>query len=216
MPNQAQAQHHTDRVHREDKRHIQPRDVYVLRQVVHGTLNLEMAATPAMVRFACEVKPDHVTLVPERREERTTEGGLDVLGQFDRVAAAVARCRDAGLEVSLFIDPHPAQVEASLRAGAQAVELHTGRYADAPPPHEQARELGALAVAGARVLECGLALHAGHGLNYQNVGPVVRIDDMAELNIGHSIVARAVMVGMEGAVREMKNCLMHARNRRYA
>jgi pyridoxine 5-phosphate synthase len=156
------------------------------------------------------VRPDQVTLVPERRAEVTTEGGLDVAGQFERVAAAAARCRDAGLEVSLFIDPDPAQVEASLRAGARAVELHTGRYADAPNPSAQARELGALTLAGAEAVARGLALHAGHGLNYRNVGPVALIDGMAELNIGHSIVSRAVMVGMERAVRDMKECMARA------
>src|SRR5262249_44012821 len=128
----------------------------------------------------------------------------------DRVAETVERCLEAGLEVSLFIDPDADQVEASLRAGARAVELHTGRYADAPTPSDQARELGALTIAGGKALACGLALHAGHGLNYQNVGPVALIEGMAELNIGHSIVSRAVMVGMEHAVREMKQCIMHA------
>jgi pyridoxine 5-phosphate synthase len=170
-----------------------------------------MSVEPAIVQIAVEVRPDQVTLVPERRAEVTTEGGLDVAGQFDRVADAVARCRGAGLEVSLFIDPDPAQVDASLRAGARAVELHTGRYADAPSPTEQARELGALTIAGAEAVARGLALHAGHGLNYQNVAPVALIDGMAELNIGHSIVSRAVLVGLERAVRDMKACLLHAR-----
>ena len=196
---------------REDRRHIQDRDLTVLRETVRTRLNLEIAIDPSVVEIAIKVRPEQVTLVPERRAELTTEGGLDVVGQFDRVAAAVARCRDAGLEVSLFVGPDPAQVEASLRAGAHAVELHTGRYADATTPSEQARELGALAVAGARAVSCGLRLHAGHGLNYQNVGPVALIDDVAELNIGHSIVARAVFAGLERAVRDMKTCMLEAR-----
>jgi pyridoxine 5-phosphate synthase len=199
---------------REDRRHIQDRDVRLLRETVRVRLNLEMSIDPAIVTIACALRPDQVTLVPERRAELTTEGGLDIIGQFDRVAEAVARCREAALHVSLFIDPDPEQVEASLRAGAQAVELHTGRYADAASASDQARELGALSIAGARTMACGLALHAGHGLNYQNVGPVALIEGMDELNIGHSIISRAVMVGMEAAVREMKTCMANACNAR--
>jgi pyridoxine 5-phosphate synthase len=176
---------------------------------VRVRLNLEMSVAPEIVTFALQTRPEQVTLVPERRTELTTEGGLDVAGQFDRVAPVVERCRDAGLEVSLFIDPDPAQVEAAHRAGAKAVELHTGRYADAPTPRDQARELGALAIAGAETIARGLGLHAGHGLNYQNVGPVALIDGMLELNIGHSIVSRAVLVGMDAAIREMKTCMAH-------
>jgi len=201
---------------REDRRHIQDRDLLVLRETVRTRLNLEMSVEPEVVAIAVKVRPDQVTLVPERRAEVTTEGGLDVVGQFDRVSEAVARCVDAGLEVSLFIDPDPAQVDASLRAGARAVELHTGRYADAATPSDQARELGALTLAGAEAVARGLALHAGHGLNYQNVGPVSLIDAVAELNIGHSIVSRAVLVGMEQAVRDMKACVTDARGGRYA
>jgi pyridoxine 5-phosphate synthase len=170
-----------------------------------------MAIESEIIAIAIGVRPDQVTLVPERRAEVTTEGGLDVVGQFERVAAAVTRCRDAGLEVSLFIDPRPDQVEASLRAGASAVELHTGRYADAPSEQDRARELHALTQAGSRASALGMNLHAGHGLNYQNVAPVLLIADMAELNIGHSIVSRAVLVGMENAVREMKTCMINAR-----
>jgi pyridoxine 5-phosphate synthase len=194
---------------REDRRHIQDRDVRLLRETVRVRLNLEMSVAPEIVTFALQTRPEQVTLVPERRTELTTEGGLDVAGQFDRVAPVVERCRDAGLEVSLFIDPDPAQVEAAHRAGAKAVELHTGRYADAPTPRDQARELGALAIAGAETIARGLGLHAGHGLNYQNVGPVALIDGMLELNIGHSIVSRAVLVGMDAAIREMKTCMAH-------
>ncbi|MFO0907915.1 MAG: pyridoxine 5'-phosphate synthase [Isosphaeraceae bacterium] len=148
--------------------------------------------------------------MPERREEVTTEGGLDVEGQFERVAEATRRCRDAGLEVSLFIDPDVAQVDASVRAGAVAIELHTGRYADVFDAASRDREFEALRTAGAHAVSCGLHLHAGHGLNYLNVGPVATIPHMAELNIGHSIVSRAVFVGMERAVREMKTCLFEA------
>lgn len=197
---------------REDRRHIQDRDLRVLRETVRTRLNLELSVEPEIVAIAAQVRPDQVTLVPERRAEVTTEGGLDVVSHFDRVVAAVSRCRDAGIAVSLFIDPDVRQVDASLRAGARAVELHTGRYADAPGPSDQARELGALAIAGAETLARGMTLHAGHGLNYQNVGPVAIIEGMAELNIGHSIVSRAVMVGMERAVREMKACMLQARN----
>jgi len=196
---------------REDRRHIQDRDLRLLRETVAVGLNLEMSVEPGIVEIAVRTRPDQVTLVPERRTELTTEGGLDVVGQFARVAEAVARCRDAGLAVSLFIDPDPAQVEASRRAGAGAVELHTGRYADAPTGADRERERRALADAGAGAVALGLALHAGHGLNYQNVGPVAAIAGMAELNIGHSIVSRAVFVGMEKAVREMKTCILQAR-----
>jgi pyridoxine 5-phosphate synthase len=195
---------------REDRRHIQDRDLRLLRETVQTRLNLEMSVEPAIVAIALEIRPDQVTLVPERRAELTTEGGLDVVGQRARVSEAVARLAGAGLEVSLFIDPEPAQVEAARQVGAAAVELHTGRYADAAHPADRARELGALTAAGAAAVAAGLALHAGHGLNYQNVGSVAVIPSMAELNIGHSIVARAVFTGMERAVHDMKICLIGA------
>ena len=201
---------------REDRRHIQDRDLRLLRETVQTRLNLEMSVEPAIVAIALELRPDQVTLVPERRAELTTEGGLDVIGQRSRVSEAVARLKGAGLEVSLFIDPDVAQVEESRALGAFAVELHTGRYADAPHPADRARELAALTTAGAAAVAAGLALHAGHGLNYQNVGPVAVIPAMAELNIGHSIVARAVFSGMERAVHDMKMCLIHASGRRLA
>lgn len=193
---------------REDRRHIQDRDLRLLRETVKVRLNLELAVDPAIIAIALETRPDQVTFVPERRAELTTEGGLDVIGQRDRVAEAISRCRDAGLEVSLFIDPDPAQVELSAELGAQAVELHTGRYADATSEAEEARELAALIGAGGITLDLGLKLHAGHGLNYQNVGAVARVRGMTELNIGHSIISRAVFVGLERAVREMKDCLI--------
>ncbi|HEU5117117.1 MAG TPA: pyridoxine 5'-phosphate synthase, partial [Isosphaeraceae bacterium] len=192
---------------REDRRHIQDRDVRVLRETVRTRLNLEASVELAIVAFALEVRPDQVTFVPERREELTTEGGLDVVRHRDRVREAVERCRAAGLEVSLFIDPHREQVEASAALGVQAVELHTGRYADALTAEAVARELEALRLAGEAAVALGLALHAGHGLNYQNVRAVARLAGMAELNIGHSIIARAVFAGLEQAVRDMKSCL---------
>jgi pyridoxine 5-phosphate synthase len=201
---------------REDRRHIQDRDLRLLRETVQVRLNLELALDPAIVALAVQVRPDQVTFVPERRAELTTEGGLDVAGQLERVRAAVAQCRAAGLEVSLFIAADPAQVEAAVRAGAGAVELHTGRYAGAVAPAERARELGALTLAGSAAVAAGLALHAGHGLTYQNVGPVALIAEMAELNIGHSLVARAVFVGLERAVRDMKACLEAARTSTFA
>jgi pyridoxine 5-phosphate synthase len=194
---------------REDRRHIQDRDLRLLRETVTTRLNMELSIDPAIVAIALEVRPDQVTFVPERREEVTTEGGLDVVGQRSRVAGAVARCRDAGLDVSLFIDPEIRQVEAAAALGVAAVELHTGRYADAAGAADRAREFDALVRAGAATKALGLALHAGHGLNYLNVGPVARIDGMAELNIGHSIVSRAIFEGMERAVREMKDYISH-------
>ncbi len=195
---------------REDRRHIQDRDVRVLRETVRCRLNLEAAIEPEMVRLALTTRPDQVTFVPERRQEVTTEGGLDVLAEQVRAAEAVTRCHEAGLSVSMFIDPSIEQVEASARLGVAAVELHTGRYADASEGADRARELEALAIASKRAVALGLALHAGHGLNYENVGAVARLPGMAELNIGHSIVSRAVMVGMERAVQEMKAAILVA------
>jgi pyridoxine 5-phosphate synthase len=177
---------------REDRRHIQDRDLRLLRETVHVRLNLELAAEPGVMAIALEVRPDQVTFVPERREELTTEGGLDVAGQSARVGQAVARCRDQGIEVALFIDPDPRQVEAALATGAAALELHTGRYANAPEGPARARELAALRAAAQATVAAGLELHAGHGLNYRNVAPVARLDRMAELNIGHSIISRSI------------------------
>lgn len=193
---------------REDRRHIQDRDLRLLRETTQTRLNLEMAAEPAIVAIALETRPDQVTLVPERRAELTTEGGLDVIGQRDRVARAIEACHGAGIAVSLFIDPDLAQVRASAELGVVAVELHTGRYADARRPDDVARELAALVDAGACVRDLGLALHAGHGLNYANVASVARIVGMAELNIGHSIVSRSVFVGLREAVRSMKAAIL--------
>jgi pyridoxine 5-phosphate synthase len=195
---------------REDRRHIQDRDVRLLRETVQVRLNLEMALEPSVVALALEIKPDQVTLVPERRAELTTEGGLDVAGQKARVAAALAHCRDAGIEVAFFIDPDLTQVDASVELGASALELHTGRYADAPWGAGRERELELLRVAAAATVAAGVELHAGHGLNYQNVAPVARLPKMEELNIGHSIVSRAVFIGLKQAVFEMKTCIATA------
>jgi pyridoxine 5-phosphate synthase len=194
---------------REDRRHIHDRDLRLLRETVQCRLNLELAIEPSIVDLALVSRPDQVTFVPERRAELTTEGGLDVIGQRGRVADAVARCREAGLEVSLFIDPSLDQVAASAGLGVDAVELHTGRYADAVDSASIARELDALVKAGAEAKRLGLTLHAGHGLNYRNVAAVARIAGMAELNIGHSIVARAIFSGLREAVRTMKDALLH-------
>lgn len=189
---------------REDRRHIQDRDLRILRETVTAKLNLELACDSDVVRIACEVKPDQATLVPERREEVTTEGGLDVVAQAKKVADAVARLRDAGIAVSLFLDPDLAQIEAGGRLKADAVELHTGRYALARPGKARQRELKQLEEAGCAVRQQRMALHAGHGLTYHNVLPIAAMEEMHELNIGHSIVARALMVGFAEAVREMK------------
>lgn len=189
---------------REDRRHICDRDLRILRETVAVKLNLEMACEPKIIEIAREAKPDQATLVPERREEITTEGGLDVAGQYDRVALAVDRLREAGVSVSLFLDPDPRQIEQAARLAVDAVELHTGQYALAPPGAEQEKELDNLIKVGALVRQTGLTLYAGHGLTYRNVKPVAAIEGMRELNIGHSIIARAIMVGLQEAVREMK------------
>lgn len=193
---------------REDRRHISDRDLRVLRETVTVKLNLEMACDSGVLEIACATKPDQATLVPERREEVTTEGGLDVAGQRSRVADVVARLRAAGISVSLFLDPDPRQIDAGAGLGADAIELHTGQYALARPGAEQERQLAVVRDAARRVRQAGLALHAGHGLTYRNVRPIAAIDDMHELNIGHSIVARALMVGFQQAVREMKDLLL--------
>ncbi|REJ95008.1 MAG: pyridoxine 5'-phosphate synthase [Planctomycetota bacterium] len=189
---------------REDRRHIQDRDLRVLRETVQVKLNLEMAADEEMTRIAIEVGPEQCTLVPEKREEVTTEGGLDVVANRDRVQRCVEQLLAAGREVSLFIDPDESQITAAAELGAHGVELHTGRYADAADESLRNEELAALVAAGRAALDHGLLLHMGHGLTYRNVVPVARIEGVSELNIGHSIVARAVMVGFERAVREMK------------
>jgi len=188
---------------REDRRHIQDRDVRVLKETVAIKLNLELSVADEIIGIACDVKPNQATIVPERREEVTTEGGLDVVTHRAAVAKAIQRLKAAGISVSLFLDPDPQQIELAQHLIADAVELHTGKYALARGAARQ-EQLIALTTAGKLVKDLGLTLHAGHGLNYQNVIPVARIPQMHELNIGHAIVSRAVLVGMERAVREMK------------
>jgi pyridoxine 5-phosphate synthase len=189
---------------REDRRHIQDRDLRVMKETVQVKLNLEMAAADEVTRIALDVCPDQATLVPEKREEVTTEGGLDVIGNRERVRACIEKLQNAGIEVSLFIDPDLRQIDAAVELGVPAVELHTGRYADAESAVDQEQEYQTLVQAGAHAVSAGLLLHMGHGLTYRNVSRIATIPDVGELNIGHSIVARAVMVGMVQAVREMK------------
>ena len=200
---------------REDRRHIQDRDVRVLRETVPVGLNLEMACADEIVRVAVETKPDQVTFVPEKRQELTTEGGLDVVGNYAAVERASRAVADAGISVALFIDPDVRQVDAARKLGATAIEFHTGTYADAQTPAGAAKHLEQLARAAAHAVEAGLHVHMGHGLNYLNVKPIVRIPGVEELNIGHSIVSRAVLVGMAQAVRDMKAAMTeHYPNRR--
>lgn len=194
---------------REDRRHIQDRDLPLLRQTVTVELNLEMACTDEMVQIALDLRPDQVTLVPERRQEITTEGGLDVARTQVALADAVQRVQGEGIMVSLFLDPDCDPIDRAAKIGAQAVELHTGAYADAPRDR-RAAELDRLTRAGQRVRHHGMRLHAGHGLTYRNVGPVASLEEMSDLNIGHSIVARSIMVGMQQAVREMKDLITAA------
>jgi pyridoxine 5-phosphate synthase len=189
---------------REDRRHIQDRDLRILRETVTVKLNLELASNPEVVEIACQTRPDQATIVPEKREEVTTEGGLDLVGSRSRVAEAMACLKEAGIAVSLFLDPESRQIDLAAELGAQAVELHTGEYALATDDEKRRKELDKLSRAAQRVRKAGLVLHAGHGLTYRNVKPIAAIDGMSELNIGHSIVARAIMVGFEQAVREMK------------
>ena len=192
---------------REDRRHIQDRDLEVLRRTVQVKLNLEAAIAPAMIEIACRVKPDQLTLVPEKREEITTEGGLDVVTHKAATAEAVKRLHDAGIVVSLFIDACPRQIDAAVDLGVEAVELHTGEYANATTEKDSHERLVELSRGAAMVRQAKLALNAGHGLTYRNVVPVARLEGMGELNIGHSIVSRAVLVGFTQAVREMKALL---------
>lgn len=194
---------------REDRRHIQERDVEIIRQTLHTRMNLEMAAMEEMIVIARRIRPHDCCLVPERRQELTTEGGLDVAGQHRKIAEACARLADAGIRVSLFVDPEPDQIEAAAKAGAPVIEIHTGHYAElegvARNPElarvEQAVQLG---------LDLKLQVNAGHGLNYQNVQPIAAIPGLSELNIGHAIVARALFTGLAEAVREMKRLMREA------
>lgn len=196
---------------REDRRHIQDRDLRAMKDVLQTRMNLEMAVTDEMIDIALEVQPRDVCLVPERREELTTEGGLDVAGQLERVREAVARLAAAGIRVSLFIDPEASQLEAAVAAGAPVVELHTGAYADAAEATVRRAELRRVEAAARHGAGLGLEVNAGHGLNYHNVQPVARIPEVAELNIGHAIVARAIFDGLSTAVIEMKRLMTEAR-----
>jgi pyridoxine 5-phosphate synthase len=207
---------------REDRRHIVDDDVSALRAVVATLLNLEMAATPEMIAIAEKVRPDVISLVPERREERTTEGGLDVVGQREAVLAAVAMAQRTGIKVSLFINPDIAAVEAAAAAGAAQVELHTGEYCDAAEPGRSRvrakgrveEELARIAAAARRARALGLEVAAGHGLNRHNVGPVVAIPEVAEVNIGHSVIGDAIFVGLDRAVRDLRAAIDRGERRR--
>ncbi len=188
---------------REDRRHIQDRDVRLLRQTVQTRLTLEMAATDEMIQIASEIKPDIVTLVPEKRQELTTEGGLDVKGLEASIKDAVNRLHDAGIPVSLFVDPEEEQIEASSRVGAECIEIHTGRYADAEDAETEDREFEQIVKMAKFASDIGLRVHAGHGLKYHNTARVAAISEIVEFSIGHSIISKAVMVGLDRAVRDM-------------
>ncbi|MCC6705958.1 MAG: pyridoxine 5'-phosphate synthase [Gammaproteobacteria bacterium] len=195
---------------REDRRHIQDTDVHQLRRTLEVPMNLEMAATHEMVSIACAVRPWACCIVPERRAELTTEGGLDVVGCYEQLAPLCAHLARAGMEVSLFIDPDDAQIDAAARLGVAAIELHTGTYADATDATQQARQLALLEAGAARAAAAGLIVNAGHGLHYENVAAIAAIPSIRDLNIGHSIVARALFVGMISAVEEMKLAMRKA------
>jgi pyridoxine 5-phosphate synthase len=196
---------------REDRRHIQERDVALLRDILLSKMNLEMAITEEMLIIAERYSPENCCLVPERREELTTEGGLDVAGQFERIAEACARLRQAGIKVSLFIDADPRQVEAATRAAAPVIEIHTGHFADATDDMGRQKEFRRIAEAAKQGQEAGLQVNAGHGLNYHNVAAIAAIPSIVELNIGHAIVARALFTGIQAAVGEMKRLMREAR-----
>lgn len=195
---------------REDRRHIQERDVLLMKDTLQTRMNFEMGITEAMLVFAERLKPEHVCLVPETRQELTTEGGLDVLGQESRIREAIERLTACGAQVSLFIDPDPRQVEAAARLGAPAIELHTGRYADAVDACERAAELARIREGVEVGLRHGLVVNAGHGLNYHNAEAIAAIPGINELNIGHAIVAHALFVGFKQAVHEMKQLIVAA------
>ncbi|MCF7985689.1 MAG: pyridoxine 5'-phosphate synthase [Thiohalocapsa sp.] len=195
---------------REDRRHIQDRDVEMLRSILQTRMNLEMAATPEMGRIAGEIRPADCCLVPESREELTTEGGLDVAGQSKPLSDFCAMLAEAGVRVSLFIDADRQQLDAAAEVGAPVVEIHTGHYADAPTPQARAAELARIAAAVAHGCSLGLQVNAGHGLDYHNVAPIAALPGVRELNIGHSIVARALFTGLADAVRDMKEVMHRA------
>lgn len=192
---------------REDRRHINETDLRRLRETVQTKMNLEMSLDPEIVRIACEVIPDQATLVVEKRNEVTTLGGLNVLADESRITETITRLHERGTQVSLFLDPDVRQIEAAVRCGGDAIELNTGKYADAPTWENRNREMTRLTEAARLVSELGMRLHAGHGLNFRNVQPIAAIPRLVELNIGHGIVARAVLVGLQQAVREMKQLI---------
>ncbi|MFT5756606.1 MAG: pyridoxine 5-phosphate synthase [Alteromonadaceae bacterium] len=196
---------------REDRRHIQDRDIHVLKQTLHTRMNLEIAVTDEMLAIACEVKPAFCCLVPEKREELTTEGGLDIVGQLNKITQAVTQLSAAGIETSLFIDADKDQIDAALATKAPYIEIHTGHYADASNETEQQTELARLVDAIQYAHGKGLKVNAGHGLNYFNVKPIAAIPEIIELNIGHSIIARAVIDGLDKAIRDMKRLMLEAR-----
>lgn len=196
---------------REDRRHIQDRDIHVLMQVLQTRMNLEMAVTDEMLSFAGSIRPSDCCLVPERREELTTEGGLDAAGQTARLTEAASELEANGIRVSLFIDPDPRQIEAAASIGAPVVELHTGAYAEAGSQALRARELGRIEDAAQRGARLGIKVHAGHGLHYHNVQSIARIPEIIELNIGHAIIARAVIDGLASAIAEMRRLMTEAR-----
>ncbi len=194
---------------REDRRHIQDADIQGLKAKVRTYFNLEMACVAEMVELACRIKPEQVTLVPERREEITTEGGLDIISDPSRISSAIASLNDAGIRVSLFIDPTRAAVEQSKKLGVAAIELHTGTYSQHP---ESAKTIEALRDSARRGADLGIAVHAGHGLTVKNVGPVAAIPEIEELNIGHSVISRAVFIGLDRAVKEIHEAMRVARS----
>lgn len=193
---------------REDRRHIQDHDVIALREMLQVRMNLESAVTEEMITIALRTKPHDLCLVPERREELTTEGGLDVVRYFDTIRSACERCAESGIRVSLFIDPDQKQIDAAQRAGAPVIELHTGKYAEADSVPEHAHELQRLRVASAHAHALGLQVNAGHGLHYHNVQDIVTIPELVELNIGHAIVSEALFIGLEAAIIKMKQLLV--------
>ena len=201
---------------REDRRHIQDHDVFALREVITTRMNLECAVVSEMIDIALKVQPEDVCLVPERREEVTTEGGLDVRGSLQAVKAATGRLQAAGIRVSLFIDPEPDQIDAAAEVGATVVELHTGAYSHAVTPQDFERELSRVARAAKHGVQRGLRVNAGHGLHYENTAYIAAITDIAELNIGHAIIAESVFLGLDVAVRRMKNLMRVARQQALA
>jgi len=196
---------------REDRRHIIDRDIYLLAKTLKTRMNFEMAVTDEMLDIACEVKPTYVCLVPEKREELTTEGGLDVAGQMGKVGAAVQRLDDSGIKVSLFIDADKTQIDAAVEVGAPLIEIHTGCYADAENEVEEAKELARITEMAKYAHSKGLIVNAGHGLHYHNVKPIAAIPELYELNIGHAIIARAAIDGLATAVKDMKQLMNEGR-----